>query len=88
MEDNIDNNNQLWGEGNFAVHARVYGKFQVEPTVNPNDQGRRNGEERYLFSPLLACLATYVGCVLCASLSRLGGDTHSTALSKIFASSR
>ena len=71
MEDNIDNNNQLCRDGGrgFAVHASVDGKVQAEPPVNPN---RRKEEERCLFSPFLGCLATYVGCVLCASLSRLG----------------
>ena len=85
MEDNIDNNNQPWGveEGDFAVHASVYGKVQAEPTVNPNDQDRRKGEERCFLLPLLGCLATYVGCVLCASLSRLGGDIHPTTVDRI-----
>jgi len=31
MEDNIDNNNQLWGEeGDFAVHASVCEDFDRE----------------------------------------------------------
>ena len=80
MEDN--NNKLFWGveEGDFAVHASVYRKVQSEPTVNPNDQDRRKGEERSLFLPLLGCLATYVGCVLYASLSRLGGHIHPTII--------
>ena len=67
-------------EGDFAVHASVYRKVQAEPTVNPNVQDRRKGEERCLFLPLLGCLATYVGCVLCASLSRLGGQRADLSL--------
>jgi hypothetical protein len=39
---------------------------EAEPAVNPNDQDGGKGEERFLFLPLLGCLATYVGCVLCA----------------------
>ena len=70
----------LGEEGDFAVHASVYGKVQAEPTINPNDQGRRKEEERCFFLPLPSYLATYIGCVLCASLSRLGGGTHSTAI--------
>jgi len=36
--------------------------------------------KRCLFSPFLGCLATYVGCVLCANLSRLGGHIHPTTI--------
>jgi hypothetical protein len=37
-------------EGDFAVHASVYGKVQAEPNVKPNDKERRKGRKM-----LLAC---------------------------------
>jgi hypothetical protein len=53
----------LGEEGDFAVHANVYGKVQAEPSVKPNDQERRKGREDASRLPSLGCLATYVGTV-------------------------
>ena len=71
MEDhiNINNNNQPLGEeGDFAVHASVYGKVQAEPNVKPNDQERGKRKRKMPCSlPKLGWLATYVGYVPCVS---------------------
>jgi len=69
----------LGEEGDFAVHASVYGKVQGESNVNPNDQRRKDGE-RCLFLPRLGCLATYVDYVPYVSLSKLGGGIHPTTV--------
>jgi hypothetical protein len=74
----------LGEEGDFAVHASVYGKVQAEPNVNPNDQERRKGRERCLLLAPLSCLATYVGYVLvCPSVCTRGWyPPHHTSLSE------
>jgi hypothetical protein len=41
----------LGEEGDFAVHASVYGKVQAEPDVTLNDQRERKGKRKML----LAC---------------------------------
>src|SRR5271170_7555244 len=73
----------LGEEGDFAVHANVYGKVQTEPNVNPNDQERGRGRERCL-SLALAGLSSYLCrlCPMCVSLSRLGGSIHPTTISR------
>jgi hypothetical protein len=70
----------LGEEGDFAVHASVYGKVQAEPNVNPNDQERRR-RERCLFLAR-AGPSSYLCrlCTMCGSLSRLGGGIHPTTL--------
>jgi hypothetical protein len=63
----------LGEEGDFAVHASVYGKVQAKPNVKPNDQERGKGRERCLFV-FPAGLASYL-CRLCTMrihLSMLG----------------
>src|SRR5271168_3258985 len=63
----------LGEEGDFAVHASVYGKVQAEPNVNPNDQERGKGRERCLLLAL-AGLSSYL-CrlrTLCVHQSVLG----------------
>ena len=69
----------LGEEGDFAVHASVYGKVKAEANANPNNQRRKEGE-RCLFLPELGCLATYVDYAPCVSLSRLGGGIHHTTV--------
>jgi hypothetical protein len=58
----------LGEEGDFAVHASVYGKVQAEQDVTPNDQERRREEEDACGSPKPGWLATYVGYVPCVSI--------------------
>jgi hypothetical protein len=68
-------------EGDFAIHAGVHGKVQVEPDVTPNDQERRRGRERCV--PLArAGLSSYLCrlCTMCVSLPRLGGGIHPATL--------
>jgi hypothetical protein len=65
-------------EGDFAVHASVYGKVQAESSVNPKDQRRKEGE-RCFFLPGLGCPATYVDYVPYISLSRLGVSSLGTS---------
>jgi hypothetical protein len=69
----------LGEEGDFAVHASVYGKVQAEGNVTPNNQERK-GRRRSLFLPGLGSQATYVDYVPYVSLSRLGGGIHPTTI--------
>ena len=69
----------LGEEGDFAVHASVYGKVQAEDNVNPNNQERK-GKKKMLVLARLGCLATYVVYVPYVSLSRLGGGIHLTTM--------
>ena len=55
-------------EGDFAIHASVYGKVQAKTNVKPNDQERRKGEKDAYWLPELGWLATYVGYVPCVSI--------------------
>jgi len=71
VEDNIDNNNQPWGEGgwkegDFVVHAS-------EPTVNPNDQDGRKRKGKMLVLAL-AGLSSYLCrlCPMCQSVQTRG----------------
>jgi hypothetical protein len=58
----------LGEEEDFAVHASVYGKLQVGPSVDPNDQEQEKGRERCLCLPELA-VSAYVGYVhVCQSV--------------------
>jgi hypothetical protein len=67
----------LGEEGDFAVHASVYGKVQAEPSVTPNDQERRRERGR-CFSLAQAGLSSYLSrpCTMRVSLSGLGGGFH------------
>jgi hypothetical protein len=62
----------LGEEGDFSVHASVYGKVQAEPDVTPNDQERRRGRKRCL-SLTRAGLFCYLCrlCTVCVHLSVL-----------------
>jgi hypothetical protein len=53
----------LGEEGDFAVHASVYGKIQAEDNVNPNNQERK-GKKKILVLAR-AGLSSYL-CRLCA----------------------
>jgi hypothetical protein len=72
----------LGEEENFAVLASVYGKLQVGPSVDPNDQEQEKGRERCLCLPELGCLCL---CRLCTCVSvclaRGGGGIHPTTVS-------
>ena len=50
----------VW-EGDFAVHASMYGKVQAGPTPTPDAHERRRRKELVVL-PELGCLATYIGC--------------------------
>jgi hypothetical protein len=64
VKDN-NNNHQPWGkEGDFAVHASVYGKVQAEDNVNPDNQERK-GKKKKKIVVALTGLASYQ-CSLCA----------------------
>ena len=70
----------LGEEGDFAVHASVYGKVQAKTNSNLTTKREEKGEKDACLLPKLGWLATYVRCVLCVSvLSRLGGGIHPTA---------
>jgi hypothetical protein len=58
----------LMEEGDFAVHAGVYGKVQAEPDVTSNGQKRRRGGEDGWVLPELGYLAICVGYVSCVSI--------------------
>jgi hypothetical protein len=45
-------------KGDFAVHASVYGKVLVGPSVDSQTERRR--EKKLVVSPTLGCLATYI----------------------------
>jgi hypothetical protein len=62
VDDNNNDRQLLSEEGDFTIHASVYGKVQTEGNVKPNDK-RGKERERCLFLPGLGCLATYVGYV-------------------------
>ena len=53
-------------EGDFAVHASVYGKVLAKTNVKPNDQEREKGREMMLVGAHPG-LASYL-CRLCTSL--------------------
>jgi hypothetical protein len=53
----------LGEEGDFAVHASVYGKVQAEDNVNPNNQERKGKKKKLVLA--LAGLSSYL-CSLCA----------------------
>jgi hypothetical protein len=38
----------LGEEGDFAVHASVYGKVQAEPNVNPNEPREKKRKRKML----------------------------------------
>jgi hypothetical protein len=54
-------------EGDFAVHASVYGKARGEPDVTSKDQERR-GENEGCPLPEVGSLAAHVGYVPCVSI--------------------
>ena len=71
----------LGEEGDFAVHASMYGKVQAEANANPNDQ--EGGKERgRCVSLTLAGLSSYLCrvCPMCVSLPRLGDGIHPTTI--------
>jgi hypothetical protein len=53
----------LGEEGDFAVHASVYGKVQAEDNVNPNNRERKGKKKKLVLA--LAGLSSYL-CSLCA----------------------
>jgi hypothetical protein len=63
----------LGEEGDFAVHGNVYGKVQVGPSADPNDQEGGKGRQRCLLLAQ-AGLSSYLCmlCTMCVSLSGLG----------------
>jgi hypothetical protein len=71
----------LGEEGDFAVHASVYGKVQAEPDVTPNDQERRRKGGR-CFLLARARLSSYLSrlCIMCVHLSVPGGGIHPTTV--------
>src|SRR5271156_2232707 len=64
----------LGEEGDFAVHASVYGKVQAEDNVNPNNQERKGKKKKKL---VLARggLSSYLYrlCAICQSVQARGG---------------
>jgi len=68
VEDNINKNNDQSWERKGTL-----------PTVNPKRLRERKRREMIVL-PWLGCLASYIGCLLCASLYRLGGDIHPTII--------
>ena len=71
----------LGEEGDFAVHASVYGKVQAKTDVNLTTKREEKGEKDACWLPKLGWLATYAGYVpLCALLSVPGGDIHPTTV--------
>jgi hypothetical protein len=67
----------LGEEEDFAVHASVYGKLQVGPSVDPNDQEQEKGRERCLCLPELGCVYLCRLCT-CVSVSLARGEVVST----------
>jgi hypothetical protein len=66
VEDNNNDNHQPLGEeGDFTVHASVYGKVQAKDSVKPNDQKRKGKRKRKMLVLARAGLSTYL-CRLCA----------------------
>jgi hypothetical protein len=64
VEDNINNNHLPWGEeGDFAVHASVYGKVQAEDNVNLHNREKKGKKKKLVLA--LAGLSSYL-CSLCA----------------------
>jgi hypothetical protein len=63
-----DNNNNHREEGDFAVHASVYGKVQAEDRVTPNNQERKG--KRKMLVLARAGLSSYLCrlCVVCQSI--------------------
>jgi hypothetical protein len=69
----------LGEEGDFAVHASVYGKVQAEDNVNPHNQERKGKKKKLVLA--LAGLSSYLCslCAICQSVQARGG-IHPTTL--------
>jgi hypothetical protein len=78
--EDTNNSQPLGEEGDFAVHASVYGKVQTEDNVYPNNQETR-GKRRMLLLAR-AGLSSYLCrlCTICVSQSRLGVGIYFTTV--------
>ena len=76
VEDNNNNHQPLGEEGDFAVHASVYGKVQAEDSVTPNDQERKG--KRKMLVLARAELSSYLCrlCAMCQSVYARGWYPH------------
>jgi hypothetical protein len=61
----------------YTLECMVKSRPSPLSTLNGQEREKR---KKMLVLPWLGCLATYVGCLLYASLSRLGGDIHPTII--------
>jgi hypothetical protein len=75
----------LGEEGDFAVHASVYGKVQGEAPRKLMTKREEKEEEKSMLLPELGCLATYVGYVPCVSVYLGQGSCPPHHTMKVFA---